>query len=153
MGTKGIVFTTIGVIVGLWLLTAAIWGFGVATAGIFGRGEQIKQVNSAENRTFQYNHFFDLDATVKTQTSQFRQAAAAAKQYDTTHKGDSSYAVTTESGRLNSVAQGLQALCTQNLNQYNADAEKVVTGALFRDNNLPERLPDGPATNCTDGGQ
>ena len=144
------VLLTIGVLLGLWLLVAAFFGLSVATAGLFGRGQQIIQVNSAENRTFQYNHFFDLYGTVKTQTSQYRQALTAYKQYQTNHKGDSSYAVTTEEARLGSVALGLQALCTENINQYNADAQKVVTGALFKDNNLPERLPDGAVTNCSE---
>jgi hypothetical protein len=42
----------IGAIVLLVAIGWGIWALGVATSGIHGRGEQIKQVNKATNRTF-----------------------------------------------------------------------------------------------------
>lgn len=128
----------LGLIV-LWAIAAATFGLGVATAGIYGRGQQIRQVNSAENRTFQYNHFFNLNADVKSEVQQINTTVAAVN--GTTDA--------TEHSRLNSVLLGLENICITNTNQYNADAAKVTTGALFRDNNLPQTLPDGPTTNCT----
>jgi hypothetical protein len=112
----------LGLIV-LWAIAAATFGLGVATAGIYGRGQQIRQVNSAENRTFQYNHFFNLNADVKSEVQQINTTVAAVN--GTTDA--------TEHSRLNAVLLGLE-----NTNQYNADAAKVTTGALFRDNNLPQ---------------
>jgi len=134
-----IVASVVFVVAVLWGITATIWGMGVATAGIYGRGTQIKQVNSAENRTFQYNHFFNLYSDVKSEVQQI----------GTTNATLAATTDESEHGRLASVLLGLENICITNTNQYNADAAKVVTGALFRDNNLPQMLPDGPVTNCT----
>jgi len=123
----------------LWGIAAGIWGLGVATAGIYGRGTQIRQVNSAANRTFQYNHFFNLYSDVKSEVQQI----------GTTNATLGATTDEAEHTRLSSVLLGLENICITNTNQYNADAAKVVTGALFRDSSLPQTLPDGPTTNCT----
>lgn len=51
---------------------AIVWSLGVFSSGAYGHGEQVKQVNSGQNRIASYNHFFDLKASYESQLKTVR---------------------------------------------------------------------------------
>lgn len=129
----------------VWLAVAsALWGFSVATAGIYGRGEAHKQIQSAEFRITAYNHFFDLCVAVQTDEGSLD------AQFDLL--AQTTDAETTRIVNVNIAA--LKANRLRSINQYNADAAKDYTIGQFRDANLPYQLPavsydkKGPHTQC-----
>lgn len=131
------VLTGFLILVVCWALAAGIWGLGVATAGIYGKGEAHKTQQSGNNRIFQDQHFFQLYGDIKAQTSQLQNAAKqAAAETDPAEKS-----------RLNSVVLGIENLCQQNIQRYNADAQAYIS-SQFRSANLPESVPTGSTDNC-----
>lgn len=129
----------------IWLVSAA---FAPTTAKINER----RQVNTATNRIFQKNHFFDLWSDVKSQTAQIKidQQAADAHRSSTAGQQDPIGAIASEQARLDAVVQGVKGQCMSNLNQYNVDVQKD-TGGQFRQEQSPEHLPTGLDDNCGQG--
>lgn len=108
------------------LAFAVQWG----TAPVRGKLQAREQINSGANRIQQYDHFFDLCASVQTaETSLDAQVDA----------------LPTSSGEnLQRVQQnivGLKATIANGINQYNEDARKTYTGGQFRASDLPFQLP------------
>ena len=129
----------------VWVLMAsAVWGFGVATAGIYGRGEARKEIQSAALRIGAYNHFFDVCASIQTSEAQldalFNERAAypaASKDY----------------ARTQTNITGVLAQRQRSIFQYNADAQKDYTIGQFKSSKLPYQLdsstyPEGGKTIC-----
>jgi hypothetical protein len=136
-------------IAAMWVLTVVIWGLGVATAGIYGKGEAHKFQQSSTNRITQNTHFFDLYGTIQAQTANIATASAQAAAYHAQWDAKPDDVVgshSTEAARLDSVVLGLKNLCTENLTAYNNDAQKYIA-AEFRDARLPDHLPV-PGANC-----
>jgi len=117
----------------VWGLVAGIWGLGVATAGIYGRGEARKQIQSADFRIAAYNHFYNQYSSIKSLEGQIGELA---KQLDVLEAGtrDYSYALTNLTGVKNLRHQAIQ--------QYNADARKSYTEGQFRASDLPYQIED-----------
>lgn len=119
------------VAVALWLvLASALWGFSVATAGIYGRGEAEKRIQSAGNRIAAYDHFFNLCASVQSDE------ASLDAQYDRLE-------ATTDPEKRERIETNIAALKANRLKgifQYNADATKDYTIGQFRDSGLPYQL-------------
>lgn len=134
------------VVIAFWMVIAsAVWGLSVATAGVYGRGEARKQIQSASFRITAYDHFFNLCAAVQTDEVQLdalgRELATA---------GDA------DRGRINANISGVTAARAGSINQYNADARKDYTEGQFRDSDLPYQLPsaafkEGTRTSCGNG--
>jgi hypothetical protein len=126
------------------VIGAVLWGLGVFTAPVVGKGEQYKQINSAPNRTFQYQRFFDLDGTIRTQV---RNAAKARDELtafnaSNTQRPDENFAITESRNQIRANAVGLGQLCQSNVNQYNNDAQEW-TRDQFLDSKLPEHFNPG----------
>jgi hypothetical protein len=113
----------------------------VATAPIQGKGDQYKQINSADNRTFQYQRFFDLDATIRSQSQSAAQAKKDLADFNkqTPQRGDESFSITETRNQMRTVADGLRQQCLSNIQQYNNDAQEF-TRNQFLDKNLPEHF-------------
>lgn len=123
----------LGVCLVIWFLVGAIWGFGVATAGIYGRGEAHKQIKSADFRIAAYDKFFNQYASVKALEGQIDELTATLA---TMEPGTREYTYT------QSALTGVKGLRHTAIQQYNADAMKNWTEGQFRDNDLPYQIPD-----------
>lgn len=121
----------------------AIWAFGVASSGVHGRGEQVKQVNSATNRTQWYHHFFDLKTAYD---SQVQAVQIAKKQLDQFNKDNppggadpvGQIAQTRSQDETN--LTGAQQQCINSATAYNNDSLKTLVGAQFKSAGLPDSL-------------
>jgi len=123
----------IGVILLIWVLVIAIWGFGVATAGIYGKGEAHKEIQSSDFRIAAYEHFFNQYASIKSLEGQIDELTI---QLNDMEKGSRAYNI------VYSSLTGTKGLRHTAIQQYNADASKDWTAGQFRDNNLPYQIPD-----------
>jgi hypothetical protein len=140
-------------LVGLWLgVASAIWGFGVATAGIYGRGEARKQIQSAPFRIEAYQYFFNQCASIQGMEGKID---ALVSQLSQLEPGTRDYSYTLSS------LTGVKGLRSEAIAKYNQDALKEYTEGQFRDSDLPYQLPnseypssnpgklmDGGATTC-----
>lgn len=134
-GKKWLIFGFIGVL----LLSVGGWALGVALSGPAGRGEQIKQINRAENRTFAQEQFVQLLNDVKAYDQQIGVQQAAL---------DAHQAAGTERDRLAQVVAGLKTQCISTTQQYNAEAGKI-SKRQFLEANLPEQINSSdPETDC-----
>lgn len=132
---KIILFSILGVIgaIVLWIaIASAVWGFGVATAGIYGRGEAQKEVQSKDFRLEAYHYFFNqcasiqgLEGKIDELTVQLEQLEPGTRTYDYT---------------LSSLT-GVKGLRHEAIRKYNQDALTWTKGQ-FRDNDLPYEIPD-----------
>lgn len=129
---QGIVLAVIGIVL-VWGLVAGIWGLGVATAGLYGRGEAHKVINSADFRIAAYEHFFNQYASIKSLEGQIDELTATLALME---PGTREYNYTLTS------LTGAKALRHTAIQQYNADAMKDWTEGQFRDNDLPYQIPD-----------
>ena len=136
----------LAVIVFFALVGGAIWGLGVALAPAAGKGNVHKQINAPNNIIFQYQHFFDLDANIKTQAQVIRNAEAAVKSFEARNPAgtpDPTGQISSQDTQLRGQVTGAQGLCTTNVNQYNADAREY-TREQFLSNKLPAQ--EDPST-------
>lgn len=106
--TAWVVFIVLLVVI----ISAALWGLGVFTSDIKGRGDAKKQHNSASNRIFAQQHFEDLNAAIDRDKANIRVAALAAK-------SDPS-----QVNKTNLV--GTQQICNADVADYNASARKFL---------------------------
>lgn len=126
---RGYGFQFLGLAAGWWLAITLFfvavggiwWGITVATAPVVGKGEQHIQLQSAENRTHQYQHFFDLDATIRSQVRNAAKATQALADFNKTTppQAGESFSVTETRNQLRANVTGLEQLCQTNVAQYN----------------------------------
>jgi len=135
------IITGIFVFVALWLVVVAIWGLGVATAGIYGRGEAHKDIQSADFRIQAYQTFFNQCASIQGLEGQIDELTTALEYYQ---PGSREYNIT-----VTSIA-GVKGARHQAIARYNQDALKDWTEGQFRDADLPYQIPD---TNYPEGGK
>lgn len=129
----------------LWMtIASAIWGFRVATAGIYGAGEARKEIQSAPFRIAAYQTFFNQCASVQGLEGQIDELTA---QLDALEPGTRAYEYTLSS------LTGTRGLRHRAIAKYNQDALKDYTQGQFRDADLPYQLvdsdyPNGGKTIC-----
>ena len=119
---------------GMWLAFAsAVWGFRVATAGIYGRGQAQIRIQSAEFRIEAYQYFYNqlgsitaLEGKIDELTFQLRQLEPGTRAYIYT---------------LSSLT-GTKGLRRGAIAKYNMDAQKEYTEGQFRDKSLPYQIPN-----------
>ncbi len=128
-----IVLAVIGGILAIWLSVWGIWGLGVATAGLYGRGEVHKQVNDPDFMIAAYDSFFNQYASIKALEGQIDELTATLALQDPGTR-EYNYTLTSLTG-----AKGLRHTAIQ---KYNADARKGWTEGQFRDASLPYQIPD-----------
>lgn len=114
----------------LVLMVPAGWAIKYFTADIRGRIEANETIKSGDNRIAQYDHFFNLCASV--QADEARLEALKVELEKTPDDVDKS--------RLLANITGVTSHRARIITQYNADAAKNYTSGQFRDSNLPYRL-------------
>ena len=121
-------------LIAVWLLVASlVWGFGVATAGLYGRGEARKQIQSADFRIAAYDSFFNQYGSIKALEGQIDELTAMLEKLNL---GTRDYGYTL------SALTGTKGLRHTAIQKYNADARKSWTVGQFRDANLPYQILD-----------
>jgi len=136
----------VALIIGLcFVIAGVVFGLRVLLAPATGRGEQIIQVNGAQNRTQQYNHFYDLYGTYNSQVTAVQLAKSQLDAFNQANPPEVRAADLT--GNLQSTyAQdqtnltGAEQICTLTAQQYNQDSRKTVTGAQFKAWDLPDQV-------------
>lgn len=111
-------------------ISAAAWGISVAVSGPKGRGDQIKQINKASNRTFSQEQFHQLINDIKGYDQQIAVQVEALEAHPTQDE---------ERNRLFAVVTGLRNQCISTRQQYDAEARKI-SREKFRDADLPEQI-------------
>lgn len=130
---KRIVLAIIGVVIVGWCFSAGIWGLGVATAGIYGKGEAHKQIQSADFRIQAYDHFFNLYASIDANQKKLSDFEEQLALYE---PGTKEYNMTIVN------INGVKSILHDSISQYNYDAQKNWTEGQFRDNDLPYQIQD-----------
>jgi hypothetical protein len=125
---------SIAVVLVLWMtIASAIWGFGVATAGIYGAGEARKEIQSAPFRIEAYQYFFNQCASIQGLEGQIDEITVQLNAFE---PGTRAYELTLSS------LTGTKGLRHNAIAKYNQDALKDYTQGQFRDNDLPYQLVD-----------
>lgn len=125
----------IGVIVFCLIVGAGLWSFGVFTSDIKGRGDAIKEKNSATNRINKQERFEDMYADI----------LASDQRLDVLAK---QVALDPKSQVAQTNFTGATTYCIQVVNDYNAEARKY-TAEAFRAADLPAKIDQqDPATDC-----
>lgn len=118
----------------LWVAVAtSVWGLRVATAGIYGRGEAIREIQSVEFRLEAYQYFFSQYASIKGLEGKIDELTVQLGQME---PGTREYNYT-----LSSLA-GVKGLRHEAIQKYNADAQRNYTQGQFRDKDLPFQIVD-----------
>lgn len=118
--------------------TALGWAWRYFTAEIKGRVDAEERIESADSRIGNYEHFFDLCATI-----QGNEAALQSQRAALAGAGEK------EARRYRANIAGIEAQRQRNIARYNADARKAYTKARFLGNELPKRIdPRGENTTC-----
>jgi|GEM_PF-5280756 hypothetical protein len=138
MSTTKKVILSITVVLAAILAGWGIWAITVLASPVTGKAEAYKQINGANNQLAQYDHFFALDADIKSQATNAAAAKALLDQFNKQYppSPSESFSITEQRANLQSNATGLTQLCTQNVNQYNNDAASYTKGQ-FLDSKLP----------------
>lgn len=123
----------LGLIVMVVATVSAIWGFGVITAGIKGRGEAVKRTQSVNFRLTAYEGFFDRCAAIQASEDALDAQATAIEGAETTR----------ERTRIRANIAGIQSQRAQNITRYNADARKWTRGQFLAED-LPFKIDDAP---------
>lgn len=129
----GIFLTLVLAIALVWGIVAGVWGLGVATADLYGRGQAHKVIHSADFRIEAYDHFFNQYASIKSLEGKIDELAATLNQLE---PGTRDY------NRVLISLAGTKGLRHEAIQQYNADARKSWTEGQFRDNDLPYQIED-----------
>lgn len=121
---------------------AAAWAIKYYTADIRGRINANEQIKSGASRIVNYNHFFNVCASIQTTESQIDFLTKAKDQTNDP----------AEVNRLIIAIAGVESARAGSINQYNADASKNYTEGQFRDSDLPFQIPltnyTGVKTKC-----
>lgn len=124
---------TIGLTVLMGVIGIALYGFGVFSSDAKGRGDALKQKNSATNRIFAQATFEDLFTELKATDAKLDQAKSDATSGDRTAQTNFT---------------GLTNHCLDVIAQYDAEARKYLT-AQFRAADLPAKIDTlDPTTDC-----
>lgn len=135
-----ILWAVVGILV-LWGLVIAVWGFRVATAGIYGAGEARIQIQSAEFRIAAVNRFFNRCAAIQRNEAQIDALLLTLEEEGLSQR--------TRELTLTQLA-GVRATRDGGIFTYNTEAANTYTFGQFRDEDLPFRIPD---TEYPEGGK
>jgi hypothetical protein len=136
-------------IVGAFAAVALIvWGVGWLTQPLRTAEGVRERVGNADNALYQYEHFHDLCAGVRTADAKIYAKQVEIEAYDERHPdGDKSdqFQAAPKRDRLDTELSGLKAHRVELVETYNADSAKG-NRSLFKDWSLPERLDDSLPT-------
>lgn len=139
---------TLVIVLGAILIGGIIWGISVATSDVRGQGDAVRQINSGTNRIEQYDHFFKLDADIRSQAQNAANAKAQLDAFNKTTPPSSteSFSITESRNNLQSAYTGMTQICVSNVNKYNNDSASY-TMAKFKDSGLPWNYNTNVCTN------
>lgn len=138
MSKTKIVFLVLAGIVVLIALAFASWAWRYYTAEVRGKVGAEEQIESAPSRISNYNHFFDLCASVQRKEAKIK-----------AQKDSLAYASGDDESRIRQNIAALKGARAGDIARYNADASKQYTRARFLASNLPPRLDvDAESTTC-----
>lgn len=132
----------------LLAVTLVGWLFGLLTLPFRTAAGVSERIGNPDNVLFQYEHFHDLCAAVRTDDAQIQAKQDEIKAYDKRHPdGDPSdaYQAAPKRDRLGTELSGLKQHRAGLVETYNADSAKY-NRALFKDNSLPDRLDESTPT-------
>lgn len=109
-----------GIVIGVLVITVGLWMMGVISAPLFGRGEAVKRIESAENRIGKQELFEEYYADFQGYQAQLAALSPKTENYST-------------------IKQGLVNKCIDTAASYNAEARKV-SSEQFRAVDLPPSL-------------
>ena len=128
-----VLFWTLVVVAFLGLISLGWWWMRVQLADEIGKGNAEIMIQSAPNRLYQYDHFFQL--CVAVQNAETAIDASTAQLDQTT---DEFYRY-----QIQANLTGQQINRAGAINQYNADSRKYYTSEQFKAWNLPDQIPSG----------
>ena len=129
----------LGAVAAISAVSAVVWGVNAALAPAVGRVNQRVIINNPLNQIAQYQRFFTLDADIKTEQTQIRNAVTQLAAFDKDNPpgtADPTGQITQVRAQLQSAITGAAAICTDNVNKYNAAAQQYTT-VNIQDKNLP----------------
>lgn len=126
LGMKWTVAVTAFVVVLCLAVGALLWALSVGTSDIKGRGDAVKQRNSAPNRIFAQQHFEDLKAAIDRDVANIRVA-------------QKSLALNENDAARQANVTGAQQICNGDVTDYNASARKYLERD-FRAADLPPSI-------------
>jgi hypothetical protein len=132
----------IGAIVLIVATGAALWGFGVFTSPLKGKGDAYQQKNSSSNWVNAQRGFHDLSNkfdTFKAQIVDAKQALADVQAQYPTSNGTPYDPGAQQVANARTTLTGLQQQCQNVTQQYNTDSQAYMTKD-FKDAGLPEKL-------------
>lgn len=135
----------LGVFVGFLLLFGTLsvgsvalgYGWAWFAAPWVGKLEARQEINSGASRIVNYEHFFNLCASVQTNEKQLDAFQAELKAVEAMPDARDR---SREVARITANIAGVTAGRAGGINQYNADARKSYTQGQFRDASLPYQL-------------
>ena len=140
--SKGLGIVVLIMIVG-GLLSAAVWGIGVATSNTRGRGEAVKIKNDATNRVQAQAQFHVKFDAIKALDQKLTDAQVNLDAFNKAHPGMGNatpYDPTAEEqANLQRDLTGAQQQCRNAVADYNASTE-TFTLRDFRDSDLPFKI-------------
>lgn len=125
LGARWTIVLLVSVLVLSAVAAILIWGFKVGTSDIKGRGDAVRQHNSATNRIFAQQHFEDLHQGVQRDVANVSAARAAVK-------------VDPSQVNKTNVVGAIQ-VCNADVADYNASARKYLERD-FRAADLPPSI-------------
>jgi len=136
-------FVALGMVAGVVAIVVAGYAIKYYTADVRGRIDANEEIKSGASRIANYDHFFNLCASIQTNEATIDALLAELK--DAVDNDDK--------GRIQSTLTGVRSARFGAINQYNADASKGYTQGQFRDSQLPYQIaasayPDGGKTTC-----
>lgn len=123
----------LGILVVGIALTLGGYAWKYFMAPVAGKAQAEWQQESGANRVAQYDHYFDLCASIQGYEATIRAQTLALTQT----------ADPTDHSRISTVLGAVRAQRGRAIAQYNADARKVYTSGRFIDPTLPKQLNDG----------
>ncbi len=115
------------------------------TSASIGKSQETQQVNSAQNRIAQYDHFYDEYGTYQTDINNVSTSESALKAFDKEYTtvqitGDSTGNLEELQAQDQAAVTGSQQICVAAAEAFNQDSRKVVTGAQFKGVDLSKQV-------------
>jgi len=125
------------------LVLVVLTGIGYGLTLLFRPAEVIEQVTEPNRIIYNYEWFFNTEASIKSYESQIRVAKEQIVTFKKDHTNLNSYENSTELARLETVLQGLENQLISTVASYNGNAKNITRGS-FKDWRLPVLIEIGP---------
>ena len=141
----------LGIVLAITVLIVGGFLLKIALSDPVGRGNQIIEENSSNNRTSAQAFFEDTYETIKAQDTKITQANEELLSYQATPRPATQITAQQYDERLRQLNQnvtGLKNICTDATADYNAEARKTIR-AKWRSTSLPYQIDNtDPSTDC-----